>query len=70
MARTKKTEAETVAQTLPEPTPEQIALAKDLVGEKADAPEPKVGKVEARLSAVETYLRDNAKVLGWPEFKG
>lgn len=38
-----------------------------------DAPateEPKFGKVEARLAALEAYVKDNAKALGWPEFKG
>jgi len=32
--------------------------------------EPKFGKVEARLAALEAYVKDNAKALGWPEFKG
>jgi hypothetical protein len=28
------------------------------------------GNVEARLSALEAYVRDNARAMGWPEFKG
>ena len=32
--------------------------------------EPKVGKVEARLAALEAYVKHNVKTLGWPEFKG
>ena len=32
--------------------------------------EPKVGKVEARLAALEAYVKANIKALGWPEFEG
>ncbi|MCV9940930.1 hypothetical protein OIU35_31655 [Boseaceae bacterium BT-24-1] len=34
------------------------------------ADEPKVGKVEARLAALEAYIANGVKTLGWPEFKG
>lgn len=43
------------------------------VAEKETAPaadEPKVGKVEARLAALEAYVKANVKALGWPEFEG
>lgn len=43
------------------------------VTEKEAAPvadEPKVGKVEARLAALEAYVKANVKALGWPEFEG
>lgn len=32
--------------------------------------EPKFGKVEARVAALEAYIAHNVKTLGWPEFKG
>lgn len=38
--------------------------------EPAAAEEPKLGKVEARLAALEVYVKANVKTLGWPEFKG
>jgi len=38
--------------------------------DEAAAEEPKVGKVEARLAALEAYVKHNVKALGWPEFKG
>lgn len=37
---------------------------------KAEEAEPKFGKVEARIAALEAYLAKHAKANGWPEFKG
>lgn len=57
MAKTPKTSDEAKAEDV---KPEAAAVAD----------EPKFGKVEARLAALEAYVRENAKALGWPAFKG
>lgn len=56
--KTTKSEAD-VAKALDEGKPAEAATD-----------EPKVGKVEARLAALEAYVKHNVKTLGWPEFKG
>lgn len=52
-------------------TSDDEAQAEDVkTAAPAAADEAKAGKVEARLAALEAYVRENAKALGWPEFKG
>ena len=54
----------------PKTTKADEAKAEETEKAAPAAEEPKVGKVEARLAALEAYVKANVKALGWPEFKG
>ena len=65
MAKNTKTIAEAVAESQASSAANEGNAAQ---AAPASPEEPKVGKVEARLAAVEAYIERNHKLLGWPEF--
>lgn len=62
--KTTKAEADVAAKLLsPDGKP-------DGPGAPGEAESQKVGKVEARIAALEGYVKANVKALGWPKFEG